>query len=151
MNTKTFIRACVCACVSVSVFLSLYMYLCGYPPCHVHLGSRVVGVRVYVYVCARFSRGAYNCFRLQVPNQEIDTTASKFFTNWDFENKTFTLQVCVCVCAGCAHVCICTRVFWCVRVYIYMHIYVYTHARVYIHMCVRSYRHSSQQTVAKQN
>jgi hypothetical protein len=28
----------------------------------------------------------------QVPNQEIDTTASKFFTNWDFENKTFTLQ-----------------------------------------------------------
>jgi hypothetical protein len=29
----------------------------------------------------------------QVPNQEIDTTASKFFTNWDFENKTFTLQV----------------------------------------------------------
>eukprot|EP00802_Teleaulax_amphioxeia_P022524 Tamp_22982.p1 GENE.Tamp_22982~~Tamp_22982.p1 ORF type:complete len:254 (+),score=73.83 Tamp_22982:83-844(+) len=43
----------------------------------------------YILVAAE----PYETIAFKVPNQEIDTTASKFFTNWDFENKTFTLQI----------------------------------------------------------
>jgi splicing factor 3A subunit 2 len=43
----------------------------------------------YILVAAE----PYETIAFKVPNQEIDTNASKFFTNWDFENKTFTLQI----------------------------------------------------------
>ena len=43
----------------------------------------------YILVAAE----PYETIAFKVPNQEIDTTASKFFTNWDFEHKTFTLQI----------------------------------------------------------
>ena len=43
----------------------------------------------YILVAAE----PYETIAFKVPNQEIDTTASKFFSNWDFEHKTFTLQV----------------------------------------------------------
>ncbi|EKX42394.1 hypothetical protein GUITHDRAFT_159853 [Guillardia theta CCMP2712] len=35
----------------------------------------------------------YETIAFKVPNQEIDNSPSKFFTNWDFDTKTFTMQV----------------------------------------------------------
>eukprot|EP00288_Rhodomonas_lens_P002092 CAMPEP_0177727546 /NCGR_PEP_ID=MMETSP0484_2-20121128/20383_1 /TAXON_ID=354590 /ORGANISM="Rhodomonas lens, Strain RHODO" /LENGTH=241 /DNA_ID=CAMNT_0019240215 /DNA_START=188 /DNA_END=910 /DNA_ORIENTATION=+ len=43
----------------------------------------------YIIVAAE----PYENIAFKVPNREIDTNASKFFTNWDRDNLTFTLQI----------------------------------------------------------
>jgi len=43
----------------------------------------------YILVAAE----PYDTIAFKVPNREIDTTAAKFFTNWDSEQLTFTLQI----------------------------------------------------------
>jgi splicing factor 3A subunit 2 len=42
----------------------------------------------YIIVAAE----PYENIAFKVPNREIDTAAAKFFTNWDREHLTFTLQ-----------------------------------------------------------
>eukprot|EP00286_Rhodomonas_abbreviata_P024544 CAMPEP_0181295628 /NCGR_PEP_ID=MMETSP1101-20121128/4252_1 /TAXON_ID=46948 /ORGANISM="Rhodomonas abbreviata, Strain Caron Lab Isolate" /LENGTH=233 /DNA_ID=CAMNT_0023400399 /DNA_START=202 /DNA_END=900 /DNA_ORIENTATION=+ len=43
----------------------------------------------YIIVAAE----PYETIAFKVPNREIDTRADKFFTNWDHDNLTFTLQI----------------------------------------------------------